>query len=244
MDATSVELSEAMRTRFAKPHVSVGTPSKPWTFADMPGAGGIRSSLADMVTFAKAQINPPQNDAGRAIELAWKKHVDGEPAMGLGWHIAGDGSSRWHSGQTGGFHSMILVNRDLELAVVVLSNTASKELDRLAHDLIQSLAGVQVTPRVFEEAIEVKPEVMRRYVGKYQLTPTFVFTVSIDDNKLMVGVTNQPTLQVFPRSETEWFYKVVDASLTFKLDATGRCTALELFQNGIRQTARRLEKPQ
>ncbi len=57
----------------------------------------------------------------------------------------------------------------------------------------------------------------------------------------MVGVTNQPTLQVFPKSDTKWFYKVVDAELTFKANEQGVYDTLELFQNGVRQSAKRLE---
>ena len=82
---------------------------------------------------------------------------------------------------------------------------------------------------------------MQRYVGKYQLTPDFVFTVSVRGNRLMVGVTNQPTFQVFPRSDTEWFYKVVDATLRFEVDESGKCVAVELDQNGARQRAARVQ---
>ena len=81
----------------------------------------------------------------------------------------------------------------------------------------------------------------RSLLGRYELAPSFVFTVSVQGGKLMVGVTNQPTVQVYARSETEWFYKIVDATLTFKLDDNGKCQALELFQNGARQTAKRIE---
>ena len=104
------------------------------------------------------------------------------------------------------------------------------------------LAGVDSKPRKFEKSITVAPAVMKRYVGTYELTKDFVFTVSVKGDKLMVGVTNQPTFQVFPRSETEWFYKVVEATITFKLDDEGNCTSLELFQNGVRQMANRTGK--
>jgi D-alanyl-D-alanine-carboxypeptidase/D-alanyl-D-alanine-endopeptidase len=49
----------------------------------------------------------------------------------------------------------------------------------------------------------------------------------------------QPSHQVFARSETVRFYKVVDATITFNLDKDGKCDSLVLFQNGIKQTAKR-----
>jgi hypothetical protein len=115
------------------------------------------------------------------------------------------------------------------------------DVDQLAGQIIQMLAGANVTPRQFDSTVQVAPEMMKRLEGRYQLAPNFIFTVSVQDGKLMVGVTNQPTLQVYPKSDTEWFYKVVDATLKFKANDQGVFDTLELFQNGIRQAARRLE---
>ncbi len=244
MKDTHVELTAGMKSRLATPHIGPGNTSGNWDFADMPGAGGIRSSTRDMLRFATACLDPPDSEVGRALDLAWKKHRQGaigELSMGLGWHFAGDGTTRWHNGQTGGYHAMLMVNRDVKVAVVVLTNTASMETDALASDLMNLLAGQDVKPRQFEATVKVAPKVMERYVGRFELAPTFIFTVSVKEGKLMVGVTNQPTFQVFPRSDTEWFYKVVDATLTFKVDDDGQCNELELFQNGIRQTARRMK---
>jgi CubicO group peptidase (beta-lactamase class C family) len=213
----------------------------------LAGAGAVRSTANDMLAFVRANLDPPKGELGQAIEMAWNIHqkpiAETDFAMGLGWHVARDCQTRWHNGQTGGYHAMVLINRPLRIGVVVLANTATGEIDRLAEDLVRMLAGAKVPPRTFEkrETVEVEPEVLERYVGKYELAPGVVFTVSAEDGKLMVGLTGQPTFQVFPRSETEWFYKVVDATLTFKVNDDGQCRALILFQNGIRQTAKRVE---
>jgi uncharacterized Zn finger protein len=82
-------------------------------------------------------------------------------------------------------------------------------------------------------------EALQKFVGSYELAPGAVFTVEAMDGKLMIGLTGQPSHQVFARSETVWFYKVVDATITFKVDKNGKCDSLVLFQNGIKQTAKR-----
>ena len=163
------------------------------------------------------------------------------PAMALGWHIAGNGTGRWHNGQTGGSHSMLMVDRDAGLAVVVLANTALMELDNLAFDVMRLLLGDEVEPRTFEKPVRVAESVMEQYVGEYQLAPTVVITVSIKDNQLMVGITGQPTVPVFARSETEWFYTAVDATIKFQRDDDGVCHSLQVLQNGATHTATRLE---
>ena len=74
--------------------IKFGSATSPWTFADLPGAGGIHATMRDMMRFAKAQLTPPTGTLGEAIELAWKQQRDADasgPAMGLGWVIRG----RW-----------------------------------------------------------------------------------------------------------------------------------------------------
>jgi len=145
MTDCTVSLTSDQTKRLATPHDKFGSETPPWTFADLPGAGGIHATMRDMMRFAKAQLTPPSGTLGDAIELAWKQQRDADasgPAMGLGWLIAGDGQTRWHNGQTGGSHTALFINRELKCAVVVLCNTAvTNEVDLLAMQLIQKAAG-------------------------------------------------------------------------------------------------------
>jgi hypothetical protein len=224
----------------------------PWTFADLPGAGGIRATMRDMMRFAKAQLTPPTGTLGEAVELAWKQHRGADasgPAMGLGWHIAGDGQTRWHNGQTGGSHAAVFINRELKCAVVVLCNTACEDIDQLAMQLVRKAAGRDDEPEPSETSDEesgklaIDADLRGRLVGRYQLTPNFIFDVQDQDGRLMVGITNQPTQEVFPDSPTRWSYRGVEATLEFKLPKTGPATSLVLHQNGAQQTARRIKEP-
>jgi len=155
MNDTVIELSNDLRSRLAAPHLANGTPASNWDLNTFVGAGGIRSTVDDMLNYIQAHLDPPENDLGKAIELDWKIHqkpIRSEDfAMGLGWHVARDGNTRWHNGQTGGYHSMVLIDRRSKSGVVVLSNTATAEVDRLAEDLIRLLAGSDIKPRTFEK---------------------------------------------------------------------------------------------
>ena len=244
MSSTTVVKNKQALSRLVPGLTIAFEPTSSWEFADMPGTGGIRSTVTDMNRFAAANLHPPTNDLGKALDLAWKKQRDARGddfAMGLGWFIARDGQTRWHSGQTGGYHSMIFVNRQLDCAVVFLTNTATGKVDQLAESLIRYVAGAEVQPRVFEKSTEVSSKVMKQYEGRYQLAPGFIFTVKVVKDRLMVGLTGQPTFQVFPKSETKWFYQVAKAEITFKKNANGKVNELELFQNGVRHTAKRIE---
>jgi serine-type D-Ala-D-Ala carboxypeptidase/endopeptidase len=174
--------------------------------------------------------------------MAWVAHQKpiqkDETSVGLGWQIVPDGT-RWHNGQTGGYHSMLLINRQSKLAVVLMTNTATEEVDLLASDIFRMISGAKVAPRKFEKAVEVPAKALQKFVGTYELAPGAVFTVKAVDGKLMIALTGQPSYQVFPHSETIWYYKVVDATILFNVDKKGKCNSLVLSQNGIKQTAKR-----
>jgi CubicO group peptidase (beta-lactamase class C family) len=243
---TVVELSPTMQSRFARPHRVGGIETGPWNISTLAGLGGLHSTANDMLNYLQANLEPPAGDLGKAIDLAWQvqqaKLSKSEFDMGLGWHIAKDGHTRWHTGQTGGFHSCIFIDRRSKSGVVVLANTAATEIDALGESLIRMLMGIEEKPREFEKLAAVSSDAMNRYVGKYELVPEVVFTISTDGKKLLAGLTGQQTQRIFPRSETEWFYRIVEATLTFKVDEHGQCNELELFQHGVRKTAKRIEK--
>ena len=246
MSSTRITIDKESKSRFAPGHLGDGRPAANWDLPVLAGAGGVRTTVNDLLLFAAANLAPPKGKLGEAIELAWTIHQKpikkGDAPLGLGWHVTPDGT-RWHNGQTGGFHSMILINRKSKSSVIVMTNTATMEVDQLAADILRMISGAKVAPRKFEKAIDVAAEALQKFVGSYELAPGALFTVKAMDGKLMIGLTGQPSHQVFARSETVWFYKVIDATITFKVDKNGKCDSLVLFQNGIKQTAKRKNDP-
>jgi len=105
----------------------------------------------------------------------------------------------------------------------------------------------QVAKKISDEApkekgvAKVDPKIYDTYAGKYQLAPGAVFTVRREGNRLLVQLTGQSFLEAFPSSETEFFYRVVDAQLTFVKNQQGEVTSLILHQNGLNQEAKRLK---
>jgi serine-type D-Ala-D-Ala carboxypeptidase/endopeptidase len=105
-------------------------------------------------------------------------------------------------------------------------------------DSSMPIAGGPVKER---KAIAVEPKTLEGYVGRYQLAPTFVITITREDDRLYEQATGQPKLQIFAESEKEFFLKIVEAQITFKTDPQGRATELILHQGGVDQHAPRVE---
>ena len=80
--------------------------------------------------------------------------------------------------------------------------------------------------------VPIDPAKLSAYSGRYPLTPRFVLTVTPRDGRLIVQATGQNEYEVFPESDTRFFYRVVDAQITFELAPDGTASALVLRQNG------------
>ncbi len=87
----------------------------------------------------------------------------------------------------------------------------------------------QARPRT---AITLDPPSLDRVIGFYEAGPQSIFTVTREGDQLFAQLTYQRALPIFPKSESEYFYKAVAAQITFVADAQGRTTGLVLHQNG------------
>jgi D-alanyl-D-alanine carboxypeptidase len=80
--------------------------------------------------------------------------------------------------------------------------------------------------------IKVPADLLKRYVGDYQLAPGFVLTVTLEGEQLMSQTTGQQKVAIFPKSDSEFFLKVVDAQISFITGASGNVEKLILHQGG------------
>lgn len=133
--------------------------------------------------------------------------------------------------------------RVVEQAPMTTDNRFAVYQNRI-NDEIEAKASRNSNELSVEELKElaIGPVLRERLVGRYQLLPTFIFDVQDVDGHLMVGITNQPTQEVFPDSATRWSYRTVDAMLEFKLGPSGPAKRVILHQNGYRQSAMRIDE--
>ena len=111
------------------------------------------------------------------------------------------------------------------IASVMHQQGVDTRIERLVGPVADSLL---VTPRV----AEIDPAILTRYVGEYELAPTFNLTFRVREGRLFAQATGQTELELFPSSETEFFYTAVDARISFEVGADGTATGLVLHQGG------------
>ncbi|MEZ6101787.1 MAG: serine hydrolase [Pirellulaceae bacterium] len=88
-------------------------------------------------------------------------------------------------------------------------------------------------PRVaFERNVHLAPEVLDRYVGSYKYSLLQSMAIRRDGERLFAKMTLQPEYEIFPTSETNFQWLVVDASIEFLVDENGKVAAAKHTQNG------------
>ncbi|SMC66108.1 serine hydrolase domain-containing protein [Pedobacter africanus] len=123
---TSVTLNNAAQQNFAQGYNESGVATAPWDLASLKGSGAIRSTLNDMVKYARAQMEI-KGPLGKAILLSHQQTFSSKAqTMALGWRINHSGQHTYlhHSGGTGGFRSFVGFDPDRQTAIVILSNAA------------------------------------------------------------------------------------------------------------------------
>jgi CubicO group peptidase (beta-lactamase class C family) len=184
-----------------------------------------------MMRFLRANLAREKTALSERLALAREVRFAEAPRVALGWHVDENGVC-WHNGQTGGYHSFAAIDPARGHAVVVLADTATGEVDTLGFDILRVLAGANVEPRRARREATVKPEILAGYAGTYALFSDFKLTVTVEDGRLMVQATGQEKFPVFAESESRFFYKVVDAQITFERGGDGEVKRLVLHQNG------------
>ena len=215
-------------------------------------AGTVNVSIEDYAKYARWQLAGKPEPVLRtqdAFDHLRKPQVDSDipgTKYGCGWICANTpmGPALNHAGSNTNSFALIWIIPDADFAAIACSNSgqapAFSACDEIITEMIrkfaakgQSLANRPAPPA--KEDIDAKG-----LVGRYQLNPNFVFDVSLKDNHLLVGITNQPTQEVFAESPTVWAYRGVKAKLEFHMGKDGRADSLTLHQNGIKQLAKRL----
>ncbi len=228
-----LDMSDTMITingddRFVSGHDSMKAVVSQWDFDAAAGAGAIRSSLNDMMVFLRANMGQLDTKLSNAISLSHEQQVTREEAgshVALGWHTENDGRYIWHNGGTGGFRSFMAFDMDADKGVVVLTNSMAD-----ADGIGMAIMSGEIDGLLMEPMIPV--ENAERYVGEYQLQPGFILTVTTEGEQLFVQATGQPNVPVYFKEKNEFYYKIVDASITFVEGDDGEITSLVLHQGG------------
>ncbi|MGB8885824.1 MAG: serine hydrolase domain-containing protein [Candidatus Korobacteraceae bacterium] len=130
---TTITLSPAQQARFMQGYGGAHDKQRPWTFEALAGAGALRSTVDDLLTYSEAYIHPEKLSSASsgaastlpaALRLALQPEADqaGGLKIALAWSVRPETDVYWHDGGTGGYSSLIMFEPKRDRAIVVLYN--------------------------------------------------------------------------------------------------------------------------
>lgn len=144
MSDTRVSLTEDMARRLAQGHDADGDPTPNWEVRGLEGAGALRSTADDLLTYAAANLGLAPSPLLPAMKLSHlaRKHVAATPEMFLGlfWNVFNFDGREYllHAGRAGGYFALLILSPADMRGVVVLAN-AAQDLTRLGWDLMETM---------------------------------------------------------------------------------------------------------
>jgi hypothetical protein len=121
--------------------------------------------------------------------------------------------------------ALVLHQHGMEVTMPRVSAEKAAEAAALANARLKE----QEQPR---HLVSVSPDVLKRYAGRYQIVGDQVFAVTVDDGKLFAELTGKPKREIFPESETKFFWTHTAAQIEFFSDHSRRVTNAVLHQHG------------
>jgi len=250
MQDTGIKLSSSMEQRMATGHTATLAPVARSEFSiPLAGAGSLRSSANDMLTFLEASLGYQDSPLAPAMKAMLEVRRPARQArIGLGWLIySTDGRElAGHSGRTVGFCSTVGYDPEARVGVVVLSNasTPSGAEDIGLHLLSPTTPLAHFEPPKQHTELQVNPKLLDHYTGRYQVTPSLIFEITCEGGRLFAqgfaqflhnrpgDLIGLPKFELVAEGEKNFFARVSDSQVTFETGPDGRATGLILHKAG------------
>ncbi|MGK0427901.1 MAG: CubicO group peptidase (beta-lactamase class C family) [Ulvibacter sp.] len=133
----------------------------------------------------------------------------------------------------------LLANGDKEKAIE--NYLKSVKIDPGNDYGIKVLGELGVNTENLAKPIVIDEKVLERYIGKYALSPEFIITVTKVGSKMMAQATGQGEFEIYPKSDTVFYLKVVEAQVTFNLNEEDQVISMTLLQGGQESTGLKVD---
>lgn len=101
-------------------------------------------------------------------------------------------------------------------------------------DRIEKSIGIETDkkPIAEKETILLEPQILIKYVGVYELQPSFQIEIEMQNDHLIAKATRQPSVELFAQTENSFFIKEIAAQIVFNLNTDGTVKSLTFSQGG------------
>lgn len=208
-------------------------------------AGSIYSTVEDLYRWDRA-VKSGELLGNESLESMFTSHIDmpGAGSYGYGWMIneSDRGKEIFHGGNTFGFSAYLGRLIEPDITIIILSNSSAYNTTELKNNLTAIVMDQEykLPEEIKEIEIEDK-ELYSKYIGKYDVANGLKMDIMEVEGRLYAQMTGQAAFEIFPSSNTEFFYKIVDAQIVFETDEDGLASGFTLYQLGYEFPAKRAQ---
>ncbi|HVF91252.1 MAG TPA: serine hydrolase, partial [Blastocatellia bacterium] len=164
--------------------------------------------------------------------------------VGMGFFLEKHGDAIYfgHGGADEGFRAGLLMNRDKGQGVAVMVNSDNGEIiNEIFRSVAKEYEWQGYLPQPYE-VISMDPNKLDDYLGRFQVSPDRVLTMTREGGRLYAKPTQDPGFELLPVSDTEFVRTDQDIHYTFVRSESGKVDAVKLrFDDGTLE-ARRISK--
>lgn len=193
-------------------------------------AGGLYSTVEDMYLWDRSLYTD------FLLPKKWRDtmFVDYLNGFGYGWMNTNYKGHKviHHSGGIHGFSTHIARFVEDDICIITLGNTDYNAATLINFDIASILFGEKYEIPATKKSMVVDENILKNYVGEYELEKGFTITVTLESGGLILQGTNQPSFSVLAETEVDFYMSDYPVSITFEKDEKGKITGMILHQNG------------
>jgi CubicO group peptidase (beta-lactamase class C family) len=222
-------------------------PVPAWDLAALVEAGGLFSTVTDVLTFLGVWIGPDKTaltPAAKAMLTLDRPGDAKEIRIALGWRVirAGDRTVVWSNGSAGGCRAFMGFCPEDRTGVAAFNNAmTSMGVDDVGLRVLGAAEQhIDMSLPVTHREIALARDKLEPFVGLYALADDDTVAIRLDGDTLVSQVRKQ-SLRIYPEGPTTFFFKEVDAQIAFLPGPGGQAAGLVWTQGG--QTSRYDRRP-
>lgn len=188
--------------------------TKPHSLALLQGNGSLASTTEDLykwytgLTTGKLLTKSSLDRMLSNLSNGW----------GYGWSVRSRHGflSAAHDGRISGFFSYIAHYPTEKTCVIFLSNVGGGSLGLLRDDLPAIVFGQEFAmPELIKEFVTVEPQILEKYVGRYNGGDNFWFDIIVENGHLHMLWLGRSKGYLAPLSDKEFYFRIRFEKLTF-----------------------------
>jgi len=177
-------------------------------------------------------------------EVRLTPYIDKKAAMGVFVEELDSTKYFEHEGANEGFRSMYYGSLEGGNGVVVMVNSDN---GNIIPEIVNSVAKVYGFKGLFHSdvikvvQVKVASNLLQAYVGKYEIDPDNILTVTLDGTQLYGEVKGRSRFGLFPESDTKFSAKAIDVGFEFVRDDKGNVLKTVINEGGVPHDARKIK---